>query len=187
MYSTNVLISAYTWYVRLSAERDIKEAEKLMARYHTARMGSKGGMGSDKTPLVKRMSAAYNAYMVQTISYTAQDAAMRSHAIKAKEADKVTQSCIVIQMIINIILAVILGQTWKIPFTVMIAMATLITPVAKRGILTHIGSIIHAPSFMAVSLEISFAALTFVNVVPNSLRRVAGAIYVAVSAIMLMF
>ena len=185
LYMMNATISSYMWYMQLNANKDIKEAEKIMAKYHTARMATKGGMGSDKSPLVEKMSAAYNAYIVGTISYTAQDAALRAHTLHVKQLAKRTQACLVLQLLINIVTAIVIGSVWKIPLMVAITALLVVTPPSMRGMLTHALSILNAPSLMAATLEMVYCMVIYTNIVPSSFRWIAGGVYCITASILI--
>lgn len=178
----NISITTYTWFLRSNANREIKKAEKLLARYHVARMAGKAGTGNDKSVLKASSSAAFNAYVVGTTSFNATEAAARAHELQVSSTHKKIEACIIIQTLLNCILLIVTGKIYKIPIVIVAAIINITLDNPVKYIYLHVQNAVTAHSMTHMALEGLYVLAAWYDIVPNNLREVFGGVYCLVTA-----
>lgn len=75
-------------FVDPNANKDIKKANKIIARNYINRAIAKPTVGSDKESILNRITPLMENYIVMTTNYTANDAMANAHAMAVSESRK---------------------------------------------------------------------------------------------------
>lgn len=183
----NAIIATRLWLTRDSASREIKLAEKLLAKYHVARMAGKANVSDDKNKLSSQFSAAFNAYIVGTTSYTTSEATTRANDLHNKSEYRKRMIMSGFQLILNVIILIILGGTWKIPFIILATLLSMVSTKEECKMMTHMTNMMQAPNLLNLVLEAICTFTVYMNVIPDKLDDAFGMVYLLVSCFTMVF
>lgn len=173
----NTVIVAYTHFVPLSAEKEIKRGEKLMARYQTGKMQSKPGSSGDKTIIGEKTSAVYNAYITGITSYNAPEAAARAHHLHIKTVSKRFQTAVLAQLAVSVIFSMITGKWFKLPVIVALSLVAIVTGQKWKKPIMYTINALCCSNFIPLVIDIAMTTLTYFNMIPTDLQPVVSILY----------
>jgi len=100
-----------------NAEREIKKANKILAKNYLSKMLSRPGTGSDKTKIGEDANATSDAYIVGVTSYSVPDAALTANVIAGKEYHKRMIQLMLMDLIVKTIVMLLNKQYSRIVIT----------------------------------------------------------------------
>lgn len=166
--------------VKTDANKEIKQANKMLAKNFIAKTLSKPNMDKDKTIPLQKTSAAADAYLVGVTSYSTNDAIAQAQATAGYQAAKRKTQIIIVQCIINMILLIINGNSIR---AALVLSTMLITTHYKHQVMgLHIMSILSYTSFPMKVISAGMIYAEYLNVL-NSLTSTLSSVVMGIATL----
>lgn len=165
----NNLLMIWQSFVPVNADKEIKDTNKIVARWQENKILQKPGSKKDKTDITKPMTNQRASYLVGLMHYTFMDAVMNAQATAISEHDRQCTKITSISLCLSCVIGLMNASTGRIILMILIYLYCYIMKDYKY--VTMVNNLIGPTRLIAKILAIIKLILDIETSIPNGVKQ----------------
>lgn len=142
--------------IPLNASKDIKIANKIIAKQQTNKMLARSGTSGSKEILIEKMSDAYNAYMAGVTSFGVSDAIVSANNYAITRYQSRRQIMISIVTLMIVVVCLMTGQSISLAVAMTTIVMNYFMNILRENKIFYLLNVIMATSFIVLLTQAAF-------------------------------
>lgn len=177
-----IVANAVESFTPRNASKDVKEANKMVARMQMNKMAAKSGPGGDKTYLKDTTSETFNSYLTALTSYNMTEALVMANNSAASRYRYIRSTLIAVIVLVSMIMMTLQGAKLTLGALVVVTIIDYFTDIFKFGLIFNVLALIASPTFLGVTLNMAMLLIEL-YITDTATKFIRSSIYLIVKCL----